>query len=125
MRFQLSFTIPGQGPQTVEVEEAPAIIGTLLSNQVVVRAPGVEPIHAMIEESDGGDWRITDLGSGSGVIINDRKIGVEAPIKVGDVLTLGSVSIAVEQYMEKVQVSGDYAVSSGPFPAETAAPRKT
>ena len=41
-----------------------------MSNEVVIRAPGVEPIHAMIEVLDDGDEILTDLGSQTGVQLN-------------------------------------------------------
>jgi TonB family protein len=95
MSLQLTYTIPGQLPQTVPLKNLPMVIGTLPSNHVVIRAVGVEPIHALIED-DGDDIFITDLGSIGGVLHNGAKIEVQSPIKVGDRIQIGSVEIGIE-----------------------------
>ncbi len=96
MALELNFTVPGQTPQNLPLDENRMLIGTLLSNHVVLRAADVEPIHAMIEEVDG-KWVITDLGSTSGVTVNGSKINVEQPLQVGDRIQIGTVNIAVQQ----------------------------
>ena len=79
MSFELRFQVPGQSFQVVSMDESRMLVGTLLSNHVVVRAPDVDPIHAMIEEVDG-KWLITDLGSEVGVRINGNSIDVESEL---------------------------------------------
>ncbi len=95
MSLELRFTIPGQVERQVPVDQPPIKIGALLSNQVVLRAPGVDPIHALIEEPNPGEYVVTDLGSVSGIKVNDRQIEVESPIKAGDTLTVGTIQIQV------------------------------
>ena len=105
MKLQLSFTIGGQTPQVVVVEDPPLIIGTLLSNQVVLRAADVDPIHALIEENESGDgYVVTDVGSESGVYVNDKKVDVETPIKPGDSIRIGSVKLLVSEYTEEAKI---------------------
>ena len=70
-------------------------MGTLMSNEVVIRAPGVEPIHAMIEVLEDGSEIITDLGSQSGVQVNGKLIEVESKLRIGDVIAIGDVKIDV------------------------------
>lgn len=94
MSLEVRFTLPDQDPQTVAVGER-ILLGTLFSNDVVLRAPGVEPIHAMVENVASGDYMLTDLGSEQGVILNGRKIEVESKVVIGDVVTIGSVKIDV------------------------------
>jgi len=94
MALELRFTIPGQIERIVPLDLTPIKIGALLSNQVVLRAPGVDPIHALIEESADG-FAITDLGSATGVKINGRMIDVESPFKLGDTIVIGSVTMTV------------------------------
>ena len=86
MNLEISFTIEGQSQQTVPVRDR-MLIGTLLSNDVVIRADGVEPIHAMVEIVDTNRFILTDLGSDTGVSVNSNKIDVEHELKVGDVFT--------------------------------------
>ena len=97
MDLQLTFTVPGQEPQTVLVDQNRMIIGTLLSNHVVVRAAGVDPIHAMIELNESTkQWLITDLGSVGGVRVNGRAISVEEALKLGDRIEVGTVELTVQ-----------------------------
>lgn len=97
MALELRFTVPGQVPQVVLVNQSRMVIGTLLSNHVVLRAAGVEPIHAMIELNDSGQWMVTDLGSAAGVKINGQAIEVESPLTAGSTLTIGSVTLSVAE----------------------------
>ena len=97
MNLEISFTIEGQSQQTVPVRDR-MLIGTLLSNDVVIRADGVEPIHAMIEILDSDRFVLTDLGSEAGVLLNANKINVEHDLKKGDTITIGNVDIKVEEF---------------------------
>lgn len=94
MDLEVRYTLPNQNPRTVPVRDR-ILIGTLMSNEIVIRAPGVEPIHAMIEALDDGGYAITDLGSQDGVQLNGRKIEVEAKISVGDVISIASIKLDV------------------------------
>ncbi len=100
MSFELRFQIPGQLLRTVPVDQSRLMVGTLPSNHVVLRAPGVDPIHALIEETDPGKWIVTDVGSETGVKVNGVLIDVEAPVKPGDIITIGSVTI---EFAEQAQ----------------------
>ncbi|MBF0443677.1 MAG: FHA domain-containing protein, partial [Oligoflexales bacterium] len=95
MSLEIRFTLPNQSPQVIALLSSRTLIGTLLSNEVVIRAPGVEPIHAMIEEHDDGKQFIVDLGSKAGVMVNGEKIDVEKEIKVGDAITIGDITLDV------------------------------
>jgi len=93
MAFELRFQIPGQLPRTVPIDQSRMMIGTLTSNHVVMRAPGVDPIHALVEEVEPGRWIVTDVGSETGVKVNGVLIDVESPLKNGDKFSVGSVVI--------------------------------
>jgi outer membrane biosynthesis protein TonB len=95
MALELRFTIPGQVERMIPMDQPHIKIGALLSNQIVLRAPGVDPIHALIEEMNEGEFFITDLGSATGVKVNGRIIDVEQRINDGDELVVGSVVIKV------------------------------
>lgn len=101
MSFELRFQIPGQLPRTVPVDQRRMMIGTLPSNHVVMRAPGVDPIHALIEEIAPGSWIVTDVGSETGVKVNGVLIDVEASLKHGDKISFGSV---VVEFAEQLPV---------------------
>jgi outer membrane biosynthesis protein TonB len=95
MSLELRFTIPGQVERIVQLDQPNLKVGALLSNQVVLRAPGVDPIHALIEEDENGDWAITDLGSETGIKVNSQLVEVEKILKPGDEISIGSVVITV------------------------------
>ena len=97
MALELRFTIPGQVERVVPLDQPTMKIGALLSNQIVLRAPGVDPIHALMEEDASGNYVLTDLGSATGLKINGRLIDVEETLKEGDRVTIGSVVIDVQR----------------------------
>jgi pSer/pThr/pTyr-binding forkhead associated (FHA) protein/outer membrane biosynthesis protein TonB len=101
MAFELRFTIPGQLQRTVPIDQSRMMIGTLPSNHVVLRAPGVDPIHALVEELEAGKWIVTDVGSDTGVKVNGVLIDVEAPLKGGDKISIGSVQM---EFAEQAQI---------------------
>ena len=104
MAFELRFQIPGQLSRSIPLDQSRMMVGTLLSNQVVLRAPGVDPIHGLFEEVDGV-WQVTDVGADTGVKVNGVLIDVEAKVKPGDKVTFGSVVVEfVEQAAEGVAV---------------------
>ena len=97
MNLEIHYTPPNQSRQVVPVRDR-LMIGSLLSNEVVIRASGVEPIHAMIEVLENGIHILTDLGSQSGIYLNGQKVNVETPLKIGDKITIGNVRIDVFQH---------------------------
>lgn len=101
MNLEIRYSPPNQSRQVVPVRDR-LMIGSLLSNEVVIRASGVEPIHAMIEVLENGVHLLTDLGSQSGVLLNGKKIDVESPIKIGDKITIGNVLVEVFAYQAAV-----------------------
>lgn len=94
MNLEIRYSPPNQSQQVVAVRDR-LMIGSLLSNEVVIRAPGIDPIHAMIEVLENKVVMLTDLGSQSGVYLNGNRISVEAPLRAGDMLTVGSITIEV------------------------------
>lgn len=102
MAFELRFQIAGQLPRTVPTDQSRLMIGTLPSNHIVLRAPGVDPIHALIEDLGNEQWVITDIGSETGVKVNGILVDVECALKSGDKISIGSVIL--EFFRQVVQV---------------------
>ncbi len=117
--LELKFEIPGQVPQTVGLDQPTIMIGTLASNHVVLRAASVDPIHALIESDETGNWSITDLGSLVGVKLNGKTIEVESPIKEGDSILIGSVSLDVRKHIPAASVALPSPPNASPRIAET------
>lgn len=101
MSFELRFQVPGQLPRSVPMDQSRMLVGTLLSNHVVLRAPGVDPIHGLFELVSG-QWMITDVGSETGIKVNGVLIDVEAKVSVGDKITFGSIVVEFAQHAEVV-----------------------
>jgi outer membrane biosynthesis protein TonB len=123
MALELRFTIPGQVERSIPLDQGNMKIGALLSNQVVLRAPGVDPIHALIEETDAG-LVITDLGSATGVKVNGRLVDVEHVLQPGDAVAIGSVVINVAASQD-VPAAIPGMAPPPPPPGEAPAPPKS
>jgi TonB family protein len=102
MAFELRFQIAGQLPRTVPTDQSRLMIGTLPSNHIVLRAPGVDPIHALIEDLGNDHWVITDIGSETGVKVNSVLVDVECALKSGDKISIGSVILEFFQQVVHV-----------------------
>jgi outer membrane biosynthesis protein TonB len=98
MSFELRFQVPGQLPLSVPMDQQRLLVGTLTSNDVILRAPGVDPIHGMFEEING-KWLVTDVGSETGIKVNGVLIDVESEVSLGDKVTFGSVVVEIAQHL--------------------------
>jgi hypothetical protein len=78
--------LAGMGRRTV-VESDPFVIGRSRDCDLVVDDPNMSRRHAELR-SDGGSWRIADLGSTNGVKVNRRRVD-QASLRTGDRITLG------------------------------------
>lgn len=107
MNLEIRYSPPNQSQQVVPVRDR-LMIGSLLSNEVVIRATAVEPIHAMIEVLENGVHMLTDLGSHSGVFLNGKRIEVESPLSVGDRITIGDVVIEVMNHQTAAAASSEF-----------------
>jgi len=107
MNLEIRYSPPNQSQQVVPVRDR-LMIGSLLSNEVVIRATSVEPIHAMIEVLENGVHMLTDLGSHSGVFLNGKRIEVESPLSVGDRITIGDVVIEVFNHQTAAAASSEF-----------------
>ncbi len=91
MNFSISWK-QGDKDQEFYLEKNSVMIGSLLSSQIQLQGNGVDPIHALIEPRDNG-WVLTDLGTKSGVYVNENKINVEVVLNAGDQIRIGSISL--------------------------------
>ncbi len=70
------------------------VIGRAKTSDIVVNAPDVSRIHAVLIRNDKGVWRIFDMNSRGGVYVGKEKVpkkGLE--VKNGDKIRLASVSL--------------------------------
>ncbi|MCY4379956.1 MAG: AgmX/PglI C-terminal domain-containing protein [Proteobacteria bacterium] len=89
------------GLRSFRLEQPTITVGSLPSNHLVLAGKNVEPIHCLLEMQTDGGWLISDLGSEHGVFINTQKIDVEAELKVGDQLKIGSVELHFEHNLKQ------------------------
>lgn len=70
-------------------------IGRDPSCEILLEKDAVSRRHAVLER-DGNVWRITDLGSRNGTLLNDRPIKGSMAVSPGDVLTCAGEKLTIE-----------------------------
>ncbi len=107
--------VQGQVPTFALLDQTRLLFGSLPSNQIVLSASGIEPIHGLLEGSDDDQWRVIDLDSSSGIKVNGSKINTEQVVQVGDTIEFGeaSMTLAVSNDIEIAQhrIEAGYQVS--------------
>jgi hypothetical protein len=73
---------------------SPVLVGRDPACDVVLADPRASRRHAEIAR-DGDTWRVRDLGSSNGTLLNGAPI-VESELGLGDVLTIGDSELIVE-----------------------------
>ena len=69
------------------------IIGRSKTADVFLNYPSISRQHAALIRDESGRWTLYDLGSRGGTQVNGKPVESEAPIKLGDTLTLGGVPL--------------------------------
>ena len=67
-------------------------IGRGQHNDFVLRNDSVSGNHCVLNCNREGQWGITDLDSGNGVVLNGESVR-QAPLKHGDVIELGELKM--------------------------------
>ena len=78
--------------KTFRLHKDQIVVGSIGSADVQLTGDGISPIHAVIEVQASGRALIYDLASLTGVFVNGVK-GVTLPLKTGDEITLGRVTL--------------------------------
>ena len=83
---------PGGVPAPATVFELAEVttIGRVSGNQIVLPDSGVSAQHARLQW-EKSHWRITDLGSTNGTLINDKLIHSATPLEPGDLIGIGPI----------------------------------
>lgn len=110
------------GLRSYRLDQPTITIGSLPSNHLVLAGKTVEPIHAVVEKQTDGSWRITDLGSESGISVNGQKINVETDLHAQDKIILGDVELHFEHQLAGQEEASQH-VAQGAI-LESASPRK-
>ncbi|HEY3055407.1 MAG TPA: FHA domain-containing protein, partial [Thermoanaerobaculia bacterium] len=73
-----------------------AVIGRGPECDIRVRSGSVSRLHARITTGPAGAT-IEDLGSKNGTVVGGQRIAQPTPVSSGDVITLGNVSLTLQQ----------------------------
>lgn len=73
-------------------------VGRGRSNEVVLSDASVSREHAELVPSDGGRWRVRDLGSTNGVAVNGAKLTGDRELAAGDTVTFGSCDVRFDRW---------------------------
>jgi hypothetical protein len=71
------------------------LVGRASNNDIVLRDPSVSKLHAHLKREDDGRWRIHDIDSANGTIVDDVRIASSGPgalLRSGARLLLGRLA---------------------------------
>lgn len=94
-----AWLIPENGKK-IPVTHWENVIGRSKRSDIVVDYPTVSRNHAVLTRYDDGSWSISDAGSKTGVLINDRPVSI-AVLKPEDVMTIGGVRMVLQPISRK------------------------
>jgi serine phosphatase RsbU (regulator of sigma subunit) len=87
--------IPGHRPHAFGKERPLLFFGRSSTNDVVIEDPSISRSHAKLQW-DSGDALLEDLGSRNGCTVNGERIREPRPVRPGDQIALGRVSLRLE-----------------------------
>ncbi|MGM0574160.1 MAG: AgmX/PglI C-terminal domain-containing protein [Myxococcota bacterium] len=90
----ISFSIYHAGKLVREVDfDRPIInVGKLSTSNLRLEDDNVSRKHAVLERRENGEWRITDLGSTNGTLVNGKQV-TQAVLRDGDRVLLGNTTL--------------------------------
>jgi sigma-B regulation protein RsbU (phosphoserine phosphatase) len=92
--LHLVITLPGGEVSERVLEEGPVLVGRSPQSGLQIRDALLSRQHARLLQEAGG-WRIEDLDSHNGTLLNERRVHGTVALNAGDVLLLGGTRIAV------------------------------
>ena len=81
-------SLPGGG--SIPLTHWENILGRGKSADAILNYPSISRQHAALCRSEDGAWTVYDLGSKGGTAVNGTPVTDQAPVKLGDTLTLGA-----------------------------------
>jgi hypothetical protein len=80
---------------TIEVAAAGTVLGRSSQCDVRLEDPNASRQHARIS-GPGGSWKLEDLGSTNGVLVNGARVAGSTPLRSGDRIQLGHTDMTFE-----------------------------
>lgn len=105
----------GGTTRTIRREADRLVLGTDPEG-VVLAGAGISPRHCVVQAGRDGGAVVLDLGSREGTILRARRI-TRGTLEPGDVLTLGSVAVVVEEWRRTAPASAADGAPGGAAPA--------
>ena len=84
-------SLPGGG--SIPLTHWENILGRGRSADAILNYPSISRQHAALCRGEDGAWTVYDLGSKGGTAVNGTPVTEQAPLKLGDTLTLGGVPL--------------------------------
>ncbi|MFR0768500.1 MAG: FHA domain-containing protein [Dysosmobacter sp.] len=84
-------SLPGGG--SIPLTHWENILGRGKSADAILNYPSISRQHAALCRGEDGAWTVYDLGSKGGTAVNGTPVTEQAPVKLGDTLTLGGVPL--------------------------------
>jgi len=94
--FYLYLTAPGMAAQKIALDRAVTTIGRSSANELPISDKMLSRQHARIIRDGNGTLTIEDMGSRNGTFVNGERIVSVHPLKSGDRITVGGVTLKVE-----------------------------
>ena len=92
--FTLRVTQAGSEPEELPFDSAEVRMGRTADNDVVIKDPSSSRSHARIYEEAGG-YLVEDLKSANGTKLNGKALKQAMPLKNGDKIAIGEVTLEV------------------------------
>ncbi len=79
------------------------VIGRSKRSDVVIDLATVSRTHAVLTRYDDGSWTIADAGSGSGILVNGKKVSISA-LEQEDIITIGGLEMKLLPISRKQEI---------------------
>ena len=94
--FYLYVTAPGMAAQKFALDRGVTTIGRSSANDLPIADKMLSRQHARIIRDGNGGLTVEDLGSRNGTFVNGERLVALIPLKSGDRITVGGVTLKVE-----------------------------
>ena len=94
MPLRVTVYFDGKRLREVTFDRAIVNVGKHTTSNLRLDDVNVSRKHTVIERRDNGQWRITDLGSTNGTLVNGRRV-TQAILQDGDRVLLGETTLVI------------------------------
>jgi diguanylate cyclase (GGDEF)-like protein len=85
----------GTEKRVLPLMDATVTIGRDPENSLTIEGADVSRRHCRIEPDGAGAWRVIDLGSKNGTLLNGKALTGPSPLRITDTLTVGDATLVV------------------------------